>query len=114
MKKLLLFFSAIVVAFAMACGNKGVECSQEMKDFMAGINGSASSVEASLGKFGAEGLDKKDMDMYDLSEPTVVACEKKDGKDWCVMEAKAGMTVRTYALAWEGGKITAIEDRGMK
>ena len=110
-------FSAMAIVLTIACGGEQkaeVNCSPEMKEFMTSFNGTAANVTTALGKFAADSLDKKDMDMYDLAEPTVVSCEKKDGKDWCVMEAKAGMTVRTYALAWEGGKITSIEDKGMK
>jgi hypothetical protein len=116
MKKILMYFSAIAIAITVACGGgkSDVNCCPEMKDFMSGITGTSASVEAALAKHGVEGLDNKDMGMYDLSEPTVVSCEKKEGKEWCVMEAKAGITVRTYALAWENGKITSVEDRGMK
>jgi len=98
-----------------SCGGSGsADCSAEMKSFMGALKGKADDVSSALGQYGAEGLDRKDMDMYDLQDPTCTACEKKDGKEICTMEAKAGMTVRTYVLTWEGGKITSVEDKGMK
>ena len=104
-----------MIVFASCGGAKsGADCSPEMKSFMADIKGKAADVTAALAKFGKDSLDSKDMDLYDLSEATVTACEKKDAKEVCTMEAKAGMTVRTYVLTWEGGKITEVEDKGMK
>lgn len=115
MKKIIAILSlALTVVFVSCGGGSGVECSAEMKSFMAEIKGKSTDVEAALAKFGTDSLDAKDMGMYDLSEPTVTACEKKDGKETCTFEAKAGMTVRTYTVTWEGGKITAVEDKGMK
>lgn len=115
MKKVIAILSlATLIVFSSCGGGSGAECSAEMKSFMEMIKGKADDVSAALTKYGTEGLDTKDMDMYDLSEPTVTACENKEGKEWCTMEAKAGITIRTYSICWEGGKITAIEDKGMK
>ena len=115
MKKLISILSlALMVVFASCGGGSGVDCSPEMKGFMGDIKGKAADVTAALAKYGKDSLDAKDMDLYDLSEATVTVCEKKDGKEMCTFEAKAGMTVRTYMLTWEGGKITAVEDKGMK
>ena len=116
MKKLISILSLALVMLASACGGGGgVTCSPEMTAFMADLKGKSDDVSAALTKYAAnDSIDRKDMDMYDLSDASFVSCETKDGKKWCTMEAKAGITVRTYVLCWEGGKITSVEDKGMK
>jgi hypothetical protein len=117
-KTIITVLSMMVLTLMISCGNKEnkapVESSPEMQAFMAALKGTEKDVSNALAQYGAEGLDKKDMDMYGLQEPTLISCEKKDGKEWCTMEAKAGMTTRTYTLCWENGKIVAIEDKGMR
>ena len=90
------------------------DVSPEMQAFLAGIKGKSSDVEAAIKAHGAEGLDHKDMTMYDLSSPKVTAT-KKDGDKTCyTFDAKAGMTTRTYDVCWTGGKITEVADKGMR
>ncbi len=103
-------------AFSMGCGSKdapsgaaAVEVSADMKAFIGGM-GSSAKVEAALKKHGVAGLDAKSMEMYDLKDPKVIA-KKGDCYDF---EAKAGMTTRTYAVCWAGGKIKTVESKGMK
>ncbi|MBP7865657.1 MAG: hypothetical protein KA419_06875 [Acidobacteria bacterium] len=91
-----------------------VEVSAEMKDFLSMLKGKSADVTAALDKYGAEGLARQDMDMYDLVSPTVIKTETQGDKTTYTLEAKAGITVRTYALTWSGGKITAVEDKGMR
>lgn len=95
-------------------GAAAVKPSQEMSDFLIGFNGRSASVEAQLKQFGAEGLDAKDMGMYDLASPKVVGNEKKGDKDCYSFDAKAGMTTRTYETCWTGGKIVEVTDKGMR
>lgn len=90
-------------------GASAIEISAEMKGFVGGM-GTSDKVEASLKKYGAEGLDAKGMEMYDLKDPKVTA---KSG-DCFDFEAKAGMTTRTYAVCWKAGKIEKVESKGMK
>jgi hypothetical protein len=105
-----------------ACGDKkagegeasGVKPSPEMTAFMADFKGKSSDIKAALAKHGKEGLDGKDMDMYDMTAPKVIKEEKKGAATCYDMEAKAGMTTRTYGVCWEGGKISTVEDKGMK
>jgi hypothetical protein len=87
-----------------------VEASPEMTGFLGKFDGKSASVEAALKELGAEGLDSKDMGMYDLTDPKVVAREG----DCYDFEAGAGMTIRTYRVCWEGGKIKSVEDKGMR
>jgi hypothetical protein len=91
-----------------------VEVAPEMKEFLDGFKGTSKDVEASLKKHAKAGLDDKDMDMYDLKEPKVIKSDKKDKQVCYDFEAAAGMTTRTYAVCWEGNKIVAVEDKGMK
>lgn len=91
-----------------------VSCEQPMQDFMSMIKGSYTDVKAALDKFGAEGLARADMDIYDLKEPKVVSCQKTDTGECCTMEAGAGITIRTYDICWTDGKITSVVDKGMR
>lgn len=47
---------------------------------------------------------------YNMAEAKVVAAEGQ----CCTMEAKAGVTTRSFKLCWEGDKVTGVEDLGMK
>jgi hypothetical protein len=87
-----------------------VTVTPQMTAFMSDLKGKSADVEAALSVHGVEGLDTKDMEMYDLGSPKVVATEG----DCSTMEAKAGMTVRTYVLCWKDGKIATVEDKGMR
>ncbi|MBL7732857.1 MAG: hypothetical protein JNM88_16895 [Chitinophagaceae bacterium] len=116
MKKTLIIFSAItMLAFYTSCGGKGekkadVKVSTEMQDFMNNLNGRAASVKIALDDFGVPGIDRKDMDMYDLAKPEVL-----EAKDNCyLMRATSGMTKRSYNLCWKDGKIVSVEDKGME
>jgi hypothetical protein len=91
-----------------------VEASPEMKGFLAGFNGKSAGVEAALAANGLEGLDAKDMGMYDLASPSVTGQEKRGENDCYTFDAKAGMTTRTYDVCWKGGKIVEVTDKGMR
>lgn len=95
-------------------GEEIIECSPSMMDFMAMLKGSYVDVVAALDQFGVEGLNRADMDMYDLKDAQVVACTKLETGECCTMEATSGMTIRTYDICWTDGKITAITDKGMR
>jgi hypothetical protein len=90
------------------------DVSPEMQGFMDMLKGKSADVTAALQKYGVEALNKNDMDMYDLQTPTVVKTEKQGDSTVYTMEAKAGITTRTYGVTWAAGKITVIEDKGMR
>jgi hypothetical protein len=88
-----------------------VETSPEMTNFLAKFDGTDAAVTAALKEFGAnEGIAGDDMGMYMLSKPKVIS---KDG-DCYTFEAEAGITVRTYNVCWTEGKISKVEDKGMR
>lgn len=91
-----------------------VEASPEMKSFLGSFNGKSTAVEAALAANGLEGLDAKDMGMYDLGSPSVTGQEKRGENDCYTFDAKAGMTTRTYDVCWKGGKIVEVVDKGMR
>jgi catabolite regulation protein CreA len=93
-----------------SCGSN-VKTSPEMTDFMSMMKGNFKDVKAAIGKYGStpEMVDN-DITMYDLSEPKVTGVEG----DCYNLEAKAGITVRMYKICWSAGKISSIEDKGMK
>ena len=124
MKKIHLVLCSVFLILStilLSCANKGEKNSKtdestenristEMTEFMAMLQGKSDATDAALNKFASDSLDKKDMNMYDLENPKVISTDKN-----ChTLEAKSGMTTRTYVLCWENGKIKTIEDKGMK
>jgi hypothetical protein len=97
-----------------ASAPKGVEVSPAMTAFLSDIKGKSTDVEAAIKTHGVEGLDHKDMTMYDLNSPKVTASEKRGDKDCYTFDAKAGMTTRTYETCWANGKIVEVADKGMR
>ena len=91
-----------------------LECSPSMMDFMAMLKGSYVDVVAALDQFGVEGLNRADMDLYDLKDARIVACNKMEEGECCTMEASSGMTIRTYDICWTDGRITSVIDKGMR
>ncbi len=112
MKNLVL---ALVMVLALtACGDKkkssAEQTSPEMESFMKMLDGKSATVGSALAQYGSPGLDKADMHMYNLENPKVVSA---NGNCY-TMEAKSGMTTRTYELCWENKMIKSITDKGMK
>lgn len=91
-----------------------VEVIPEMKEFLASSFGSSDKVTEGLKKYGAEGLDTKDMGIYDLEKPSIVKSRKSGSMSCYKVDAKAGLTTRSYDLCWEGSKIKQISDLGMR
>lgn len=116
MKKIILAVSIFAMVSAVtSCGGKGdkkpaVTVSAEMQDFMNNLNGRSESVVVALQQFGKEGLDTKDMGMYNLEKPKVL---EATGSCY-LLECTSGLTKRKYNLCWEGGKIATVEDKGME
>lgn len=111
MKKISIFMICASLLAVIACGSKdgGGNVSPEMKAFIGGF-GTAKQVGEQLKKYGKEGLDTKDMDMYDLKEPAVIKT-KQDGTSTCYsISTKAGITTRYFTVCWEAGKIVSITD----
>ena len=90
--------------------NADAKLRTEMQDFMLNFNGRSASVRIALDDFGKPGLDRKDMDLYDLDKPVVL----ESNGNCHLMEFTSGMTKRKYNVCWEGGKISSIEDKGME
>jgi hypothetical protein len=103
-----------LLSLLASCGGDKTSVIPEMKDFTANYFGSYQKVSEGLQKYGASNLEKKDMDIYDLTDPKITATEKKGNVTNYTLEAKAGITIRTYVLSWENGKIIEIQDKGIK
>jgi hypothetical protein len=86
----------------------------DMDGFLARFTGTSDGVTAALDAFAAPGIERHNMDWYDLREPSVTKHEPVDGHDRYTFEAKAGMTIRTYVVVWRGARIVAVEDLGMR
>lgn len=91
-----------------------VNPSENMKSFLAMFNGNSKAVKEALNKYGKEELDRHDMDMYNLMEPTVLSTEIKDKREKYLIQVKSGVTNRQYEIMWEDGKISEIKDLGLK
>ncbi|MFY9307673.1 MAG: hypothetical protein WAQ28_01365 [Bacteroidia bacterium] len=103
----------VIAVTAYACGGSSssdVKVAPEMEAFMKQLNGTSDNVAAALNQYGTPELDRKDMDMYNLENAKVISADK----ECYTMEAGAGMTVRTYVLCWEAGKIKSVEEKGMR
>jgi len=113
-KTILSLFVALTTIFALSsCGGGApdVELSPEMTEFVSMIKGTSDDVTAALEKFGvSDEVKENDMGMYDLTDPVVTA---KTGDCYSV-EFTAGITTRMYDICWADGKISSIEDKGMK
>ena len=86
----------------------------DMPAFLALFDGTAAGVEAALEAFGRPGLERQGMDWYDLREPQVTGEERQGARVRTTLEAKAGITLRTYTLVWEGARIVEVIDGGMR
>jgi hypothetical protein len=95
-------------------GSGPVAASAEMTGFLAGFNGDYKAVKAALKTHGAPGLDDKDMGILNLARPRLTASETKGGRQCYTFEAEAGITVRRFGVCWQGGRIVAVEDKGMR
>lgn len=90
-----------------------VELTAEMNDFLAQF-GTGVSIGKALKKYGAKGLDTKDMELYDIQKPQVTKA-KKDGALTCyTLSGKAGLTTRSYDVCWEGKQIRRIDELGVQ
>lgn len=47
---------------------------------------------------------------YNMEEAKVISVEGQ----CCTMEAKSGVTTRSFKLCWQGDKVSSVEDLGMK
>ena len=89
----------------------------KMNDLMAMLDGTEGCAQKAVDAFFSDSL-KNSLEEsnsltfanYNMQEAKVVAVEGQ----CCTMEAKAGVTTRTFKLCWEGDKVTAVEDLGMK
>ncbi len=112
-KSILSLFVVLTAMFALSScgGEKKVEQSPEMAEFVGMIKGQSSDVVAALSKFAAtDDLKTHDMTFYNLQEPKVTA---KNG-DCYTVDFKAGITVRTYDFCWKDGKIVKITEKEVK
>ncbi len=88
--------------------------SENMKAFLAMFNGDYKMVQEALTKYEKEGLDRHDMDMYNLIQPKVMSTEIKDKQEKYLIEVKSGVTTRKFEIHWEDGKISEVKDLGLK
>jgi hypothetical protein len=88
--------------------------SENMKGFLAMFNGDFKMVQEALTKYEKQGLDRHDMDMYNLVQPKVVSTEIKDKMEKYLIEVKSGVTTRKFEISWEDGKISEVKDLGLK
>lgn len=88
--------------------------SANMKSFLGMFNGDYKMVEEAFTKFEKEGLNRHNIDMYDLVQPVVKTAEINDKQEKYLVEVKSGVTTRKMEIYWEGGKISEVKDLGIK
>lgn len=131
MKKLLtVAFSAVMF---IACGSNaeatGSDATAEketktavanpgkMNDLMGMLDGTEGCAQKAVNTFFSDEL-KNSLEEsnsltfanYNMQEAKVVSVEGQ----CCTMEAKAGVTTRSFKLCWQGDKVSSVEDLGMK
>ncbi|RQO30158.1 hypothetical protein DBR32_11270 [Taibaiella sp. KBW10] len=89
----------------------------KMKEFMAMLDGTDGSAKKAADTYFSEELknslaesNKLTFNDFNLQDAKVVSV----AGDCCTMEAKAGVTTRSFKLCWQGDKVTSIEDLGVK
>lgn len=89
----------------------------KMNDLMAMLDGTEGCGQKAVDAFFSDSLKNSLNESnsltfanYNMAEAKVVAVEGQ----CCTMEAKAGVTTRSFKLCWEGDKVTGVEDLGMK
>ncbi len=100
-----------VVSLLLSCGGASVEVSTEMNDFNSMINGSHEDVSKAVEKYAAsETLNDNDIVYFGLSNPVVTEATQ----DCYLVDYEAGITIRSYEICWDEGKIVSIVEKGMK
>ncbi len=133
MKHLLTVAAISTTLFFSSCGNAAdnatdnttstttsevkVENPGKMNELMALLDGNHVSSKKAIETYFSDSLkssleesNNASFGDYDLLDAKVVSV---DGQ-CCVMEAKAGVTTRSYKLCWQDDKVTSIEDLGIK
>jgi len=89
----------------------------KMKEFMAMLDGTEGSAQKAADAYFSEELKSKlaegnslTFTDYIMSGAKVVA----SNAPCCTMEAKAGVTTRSFKICWQDDKIISIEDLGIK
>lgn len=89
----------------------------KMSDFMAMLDGTEGSAQKAVDAYFSDDLKNNQAAANEL---TFTNFTMKDAKvvsvegQCCTMEAKAGVTTRSFKLCWQGDKVTSIEDLGVK
>jgi hypothetical protein len=91
-----------------------VDLSEEMKDFISGIDGSegdgvTAPIDKSLAKYAAADVDISEIGQRAYDNPRVTAVEKQGDRDCYTLVMTGGVFTFTYELCWEGGKVVAIK-----
>lgn len=99
-------------AAAPAAANPG-----KMNDFMVLLDGTDGSAKKAADAYFSDSLKNSQAESnsltftnYNMKDAKVVSVEGQ----CCTMEAKAGVTTRSFKLCWQGDKVTGIEDLGIK
>lgn len=89
----------------------------KMNDLMAMLDGTEGCGQKAVDAFFSDSLKNSLNESnsltfanYNMMEAKVVAAEGQ----CCTMEAKAGVTTRSFKLCWTGDQVTGVEDLGMK
>lgn len=89
----------------------------KMNEFMAMLDGTDGCAKKAANAYFTDDLrnsleesNKITFNEFMLSDAKVVSVEGQ----CCTMEAKAGVTTRSFKLCWQGDKVSSIEDLGIK
>ncbi len=105
MGKVWLFIFSLCMLIA-SCGSK-VEIDPNMQSFMDEIK-SSKNIMKPMEKFAADPAIETDLDVYELSEPTVSKIEEKEGHTCYIMNVKHGILDSNCEVCWKDGKIQSF------
>lgn len=121
MKKLFTAAALSAAIFIASCGGGADKPAAanpgKMNEFMAMLDDTEGSSKKAADSYFSDSL-KSSMEAssdlgftnYTMKEAKVTAVEGQ----CCTMEAKAGLTTRSFKLCWQGDKVTSVQDLGIK
>jgi hypothetical protein len=125
MKKVFTAVALSATLFIAACGggsDKPAEAPAvanpgKMNDFIAILDGTDGSSKKAADTYFSDSLKNSQAESNNLTFTNYIMKDAKvvsvEGQ-CCTMEAKAGVTTRSFKLCWQGDKVTGIEDLGIK
>ncbi len=104
-------FGDTPLASAATASVSPAETDKIMADFLSAFTGDSDVIESAKKKYAAANLDDPDtIDAYNLEAPEILS---QDESGCYSVRTKAGVSLRTWEICWQGGKIKTIKQTEM-